>query len=787
MAGGDLKTKLRAMFFRRHSSESCSPSAGAADREAQADQRGGSLGSLASRGSRGSPSTNLGRAPSDDEEEDIHDVVETNAPELPRGGGESVVDVVDHVHRRGGGQLGQDQARSDLRETASPSQCQPLDVQVDALLHDNHRHESFSTAGFPTPDTEFPSAPEPEPEPEDHAGHDEHRHDAENIAIQPSSPAASSTTAPRRPSGPSREQSLLPHQQTALIKTLLETELPPQSRTANLDYFADNAASTISADMVSRKMWVKRPGASATLVTIHEGDLVDDVRDMILKKYANTLGRNFDAPDVTLRVAPRENRQERILGPEEPIGRTLDAYFPGGQTVDEALVIDVPVKRTPKHSPQPLPRYYMDEDRRPAEAGSDYFPPMPIPSMPSPHLPGSMPSSGQSGHASNHHLPIASHSMSVLSTGHVPSLPSPGSLRRSHHRERPRLGRQHTPSPTVLNGQGQPPPHNGMQVYPLRHTHSRTHSSASEKSVANAAPPTAPIPTPPPQQQNEISQIQEAAAPPPRISSPRPQSRPKKIKKQSSDHPPLPAGMLNGAVPPINVLIVEDNIINLKLLEAFMKRLKVRWQTAMNGREAVTKWRAGGFHLVLMDIQLPIMSGLEATKEIRRLERLNSIGVFSSTASTTPSATEEVKPEGDDKLPNTVLFKSPVIIVALTASSLQSDRHEALAAGCNDFLTKVRPRFLTPSTTPFLESELTPYTASQLRLARAQGNGMGLHASPDRLRRLAEVERLLARQAGKRAQRRKIQRCRKEKEQGQHWLQPQPSRPSCQYQGGYGA
>ncbi|KAE9578278.1 hypothetical protein CGMCC3_g5742 [Colletotrichum fructicola] len=34
------------------------------------------------------------------------------------------------------------------------------------------------------------------------------------------------------------------------------------------------------------------------------------------------------------------------------------------------------------------------------------------------------------------------------------------------------------------------------------------------------------------------------------------------------------------------------------------------------------------------------------------------------------------------------LFKSPVIIVALTASSLQSDRHEALAAGCNDFLTK---------------------------------------------------------------------------------------------------
>jgi osomolarity two-component system, response regulator SSK1 len=160
--------------------------------------------------------------------------------------------------------------------------------------------------------------------------------------------------------------------------------------------------------------------------------------------------------------------------------------------------------------------------------------------------------------------------------------------------------------------------------------------------------------------------------------------------------------MLNAGVPPINVLIVEDNIINLKLLEAFMKRLKVRWQTAMNGKEAVTKWRAGGFHLVLMDIQLPVMNGLEATREIRRLEKLNSIGVFSSSASSSaPERADE--PEGDDKLPSSVLFKSPVIIVALTASSLQSDRHEALAAGCNDFLTKVcHPNFRCESVLIFL-------------------------------------------------------------------------------------
>jgi osomolarity two-component system response regulator SSK1 len=107
----------------------------------------------------------------------------------------------------------------------------------------------------------------------------------------------------------------------------------------------------------------------------------------------------------------------------------------------------------------------------------------------------------------------------------------------------------------------------------------------------------------------------------------------------------------------------------------------------MNGRDAVKKWRSGGFHLVLMDIMLPVMNGLEATREIRRLERVNSIGVFSSSPGGVPDG-----PKGElaeqDRLENPSLFKSPVIVVALTASSLQSDRHEALAAGCNDFLTK---------------------------------------------------------------------------------------------------
>ena len=200
----------------------------------------------------------------------------------------------------------------------------------------------------------------------------------------------------------------------------------------------------------------------------------------------------------------------------------------------------------------------------------------------------------------------------------------------------------------------------------------------------------------------------------------------KKNRRNGVEYPSISTGSIECTVPPINVLLVEDNIINLKLLEAFMKRLKVRWQTAMNGREAVNKWRKGGFHLVLMDIQLPVMNGLDATKEIRRLERINHISVLSSSSSSPSSLLnsarngsssqqqkrggggvgldiqqeEEVTSKGEeDRLENIQVFKSPVIIVALTASSLQSDRHEALAAGCNDFLTKVchSSLFLSPS------------------------------------------------------------------------------------------
>lgn len=178
----------------------------------------------------------------------------------------------------------------------------------------------------------------------------------------------------------------------------------------------------------------------------------------------------------------------------------------------------------------------------------------------------------------------------------------------------------------------------------------------------------------------------------------------------------------NNVLPKIKVLVVEDNPINQLILKQFLNKNHIPFTLILNGRDALKEWRKGGYQLILMDIQLPFISGIYCAKEIRRLEKVNGIGYANNTKSkyknrnsnidSTISSdnsidkmntelheivSEEMSREespnpltdksASDKL-DVSKFKQPVIIVALTANSFTEDRDNALAAGCNDFVVK---------------------------------------------------------------------------------------------------
>jgi len=103
------------------------------------------------------------------------------------------------------------------------------------------------------------------------------------------------------------------------------------------------------------------------------------------------------------------------------------------------------------------------------------------------------------------------------------------------------------------------------------------------------------------------------------------------------------------------ILVVEDNYINQRVITAYLAHDNITLLYANNGIEAVNFFNDMNFDCILMDIAMPVMDGIEATKEIRSKERW--------TRKRTP-------------------------IIAVTASDPESNRDRFFAAGMDDYLAK---------------------------------------------------------------------------------------------------
>ena len=112
------------------------------------------------------------------------------------------------------------------------------------------------------------------------------------------------------------------------------------------------------------------------------------------------------------------------------------------------------------------------------------------------------------------------------------------------------------------------------------------------------------------------------------------------------------------AKPPrkLTILVVDDNSLNRKILSAILSKVEHRCILAVDGRDAVTQYTECHFDMILMDIMMPVLNGLEATREIRAYER-------------------------EKQLPH-------IPIIAITGNALDEQRKEAIEAGMDAYLAK---------------------------------------------------------------------------------------------------
>ena len=97
----------------------------------------------------------------------------------------------------------------------------------------------------------------------------------------------------------------------------------------------------------------------------------------------------------------------------------------------------------------------------------------------------------------------------------------------------------------------------------------------------------------------------------------------------------------------LRVLVAEDNMLNIMVIKQFLEKWNTKYDIVVNGEEAVDSIKEGQYDLILMDLQMPVMDGYEATRRIRNLDNDKSgIPIIALTASTTIKVKQEAQKVG---------------------------------------------------------------------------------------------------------------------------------------------
>ena len=171
-----------------------------------------------------------------------------------------------------------------------------------------------------------------------------------------------------------------------------------------------------------------------------------------------------------------------------------------------------------------------------------------------------------------------------------------------------------------------------------------------------------------------------------------------------------------------HILLVEDNILNQQVAKELLESWGILVTTALNGAEAVERVKQQEFDLVLMDIQMPVMDGLTASRHIRDLEHAG------------------LGPLQDKAMP----------ILAMTAYAMSSDKARCLEAGMNGHVSKpIDPNELMSSMLKWLPLPATPEKHTLTMPSQGATSSLNLQQLPESLPGI-EIESSLRRLAGNR-------------------------------------